>query len=793
MLCVLALAWAGPARAEPAGLADEALLKDAGVGTDGAGLLAFFRLRAAGAAPADRLSDLAEQLGAPAAADREKACGELVGIGTPALPVLRQLVKDPDNAVAFALAQRCLRAIETNPGAVPAAAARLLAQRRPAGTAETLLAYLPLAEDERVLEEVRQTLCAVAYRNGVADPALLKALEDPVALRRATAVDVLCQDGLAEPRAKLVKLLDDPKPSVRLRAGIALAQAREGRAVPVLAALLTDLGPEQARQAHEFLNELAGDRAPAVPFAEDAAARAACRKAWEAWWQGVSGPDLLAELRKRTLTEADREKAQALIAKLGDESFEVRQKATVEIKAMGALVLPMLRQAVNDPDLEISQRARAVLAELENDRNVPLPPVVPRLLALRKPAAGAEALIAYIPYADDEYLSGEAQAALNILAWPDGQPNPAVVKALADKVPARRAAAAVALSRGPAGEHRDALLRLLRDEDAQVRLQVGLALAQAGEREAVPVLIALLGELPQERSAPVEEYLRQVAGDGAPAEPPGDDRGRRRDNWAAWWKQHGGAVNVAVRRGSFSAGIQYGYTLLVQPQTASVVEVDRDGKVRWQISGLVGPQDAQALPGDRVLVAEYNARRVTERNLRGEVVWQKQLNNLPMHARRLPNGNTFIVTRGQILEVARDGHEVYVINRPNDLMSARKVREGLFVCVLNTGQCVHLDAQGRELKRFQMLGVSGFANDILANGHVILPVPFQNKVMEYDQDGKVVWEASIVQPIAAERLPNGHTLVTNQQFPLRLLELDRNGKQVAEIPLASFTPRVHRR
>lgn len=103
-------------------LTDELTLKSAGLPVDGTGLLAFFRTRVKGEATPDRLSALVEQLGSRDAGEREKAAAELVAIGPPAVPSLRQVAKDPDAAEAAGLARRCLTALETNSAAVTAAA-----------------------------------------------------------------------------------------------------------------------------------------------------------------------------------------------------------------------------------------------------------------------------------------------------------------------------------------------------------------------------------------------------------------------------------------------------------------------------------------------------------------------------------------------------------------------------------------------------------------------------------------------------------------------------------------------
>ncbi len=129
-----------------------------------------------------------------------------------------------------------------------ATAARLLAVHKPEGTVGALLGYLPFAEDERVLMEMEATLVAVALRDGKPDAVLVKALEDPVPLRRTIAAGVLCQAGGASVHAIVRPLLKDPKPTVRLKVSLALVEANDAEAVPVLIDLLSEL-PAGATQA----------------------------------------------------------------------------------------------------------------------------------------------------------------------------------------------------------------------------------------------------------------------------------------------------------------------------------------------------------------------------------------------------------------------------------------------------------------------------------------------------------------------------------------------------------------
>ena len=220
----------------------------------------------------------------------------------------------------------------------------------------------------------------------------------------------------------------------------------------------------------------------------------------------------------------DREKAANLIHQLGDDSFDVRQKAKMELKEMGVLVIRMLRQVVNDPDQEVSQNARFVLQEIDKDKAAPMTPVAVRVAALRKPAGAAEVLLAYLPFCDDEGMQGEVQSALNAVAYPDGKPAPALVKALEDKAAARRGAAAEALCFGPLGDNLPAVKKLLTDDDRPVRLQAALALAGGPhDRDAVPVLIGLIDEskLNADQSSPGRGIPAAHGRRPRPAEPAG--------------------------------------------------------------------------------------------------------------------------------------------------------------------------------------------------------------------------------------------------------------------------------
>lgn len=328
---VIALAVALAPAQPPAGAnADEQTLTKARIGTDGASLVAFFKSRALPDVDRQRLAALIRQLGDDAYAVRERASSELAAIGLPAVAVLRKATSDPDVEIARR-AERCLKQIERVPtAALTAAAARVMAQRKPAGGLRVLLDYLPSADEPVVAEEVREAVCALAITNGVPDPLLTAALEDASPVRRGAAAVALVRTGRPDAVAAAGRALADGSVDVRRRAAVALVtRAKDRSAVPALIGLLAELPPAEAWPVQELLGRMAGENAPATTPGTDEAARRRNRDAWQGWWDkhgaatdltkldtepGMQGLTLVVVQRHRpvavgSVLEIDRDKA----------------------------------------------------------------------------------------------------------------------------------------------------------------------------------------------------------------------------------------------------------------------------------------------------------------------------------------------------------------------------------------------------------------------------------------------------------------------------------------------------
>jgi HEAT repeat protein len=162
----------------------------------------------------------------------------------------------------------------------------------------------------------------------------------------------------------------------------------------------------------------------------------------------TDGAGLIAFLGKHTLDDAARAGMLALIRKLGDSSFQTREKARDDLIAQGERAAPLLSQAVRDPDPEVASRARECLDKISKgqpQRAVLIAAL--RLLAQRRPDRATETLLSYLPCAPDETVAQAVQGALVAVALQNDAASRALLQAVQSKDPAQRRAAEIALGR----------------------------------------------------------------------------------------------------------------------------------------------------------------------------------------------------------------------------------------------------------------------------------------------------------------------------------------------------------
>src|SRR5262249_50972018 len=131
-----------------------------------------------------------------------------------------------------------------------------------------------------------------------------------------------------------------------------------------------------------------------------------------------------------------------------------------------------------------------------------------------RPTGAVALLLECVGNAEDEPLVSEMRVALGLVGVRDGKADPLLVKALTDKSVPKRLAAA--LARVNCDAQLPAVRKRLKDDELSIRLRVGLALLQRGERDALKVLAAGMGEKPTRETALAEDMLCRLAGERSP-------------------------------------------------------------------------------------------------------------------------------------------------------------------------------------------------------------------------------------------------------------------------------------
>jgi hypothetical protein len=265
---------------------------------------------------------------------------------------------------------------------------------------------------------------------------------------------------------------------------------------------------------------------PALAAAEPTPSRATVRPA------RTPSESPLVFFRRHTLSDFDGQRVAALVKQLDSATYKERERSSAALLAEGPRVLPLLRESLAGATLEKRMRLEKCIKALDDPTRFAAVQAALERLKDQRPEGACPVLLAYLPYVHEDAVD-ELLDVLCRLATRCG-PDPALITALADPHPARRAAAAVVVAAAGSAPQRAAVRRLLEDPDAWVRFRAAQGLLAARDKSAVPVLVALLkAERPVAERA--ESLLLAVAGKDSPRQSL-DDPAKCHAAWAGWWE-----------------------------------------------------------------------------------------------------------------------------------------------------------------------------------------------------------------------------------------------------------------
>lgn len=488
---------------------------------------------------------------------------------------------------------------------------------------------------------------------------------------------------------------------------------------------------------------------------------------------------LLKYFQERTYPEVDPKIMQQLIDQLDDFRFEVREKAFKKILGYGTGAMVSLRAASKQRDPEAAVRVNELLNILKEKANPEVQAAVARLLAVQNVKQATGVILNYLPFAADDMVKDELKLALVLLTKQSKKADPALIESLSDKVSTiRRQFAAETILLASAKEQLPKAIELLQDPKVQVRMRVALAMLEQKEnatrKKAIDALVKDLGKIPVDQIWEVENILLQLASEDAPQisiATTKEDIQKFQLAWASWWAKN--KTNLDLAKLDEPKKIEGKITVVYQKvsrvvngrleRAHEVMELDKNKKEIWKFDvENTFPVDAQVIGKDRVIVAEYNGRAITERDFEGKVRWRYSVPNNPTSIQVLANGNYFITCRNLLLELNRNRKEVFRYSTNNLIYRACKMKNGLVVTVNNRGQLEILNPRSKKvLKTFNIGTVGTYYGNIqpLDNGNILIPFYTSNRVAEYTPNGKQVWQVTTSRPNSAIRLPNGNTIV----------------------------------
>jgi outer membrane protein assembly factor BamB len=400
------------------------------------------------------------------------------------------------------------------------------------------------------------------------------------------------------------------------------------------------------------------------------------------------------------------------------------------------------------------------------------------VLRQQKTPGGASAILTVAPIISEEWLIAYATHAMDATATKDDVA--ALKTALSSGDATSQLVSIRPLARLAPDEAKEPLKKLLSGSDDRVRLAAARSLANLSDRASLDALVALLESPTSKIRMRSHQSLRALTGQSIDFAPDGklEDRAKAIAAWKQWISADGATAQLKLPL--TDQQVLLGRTLYVSQSQSILVELDADKKKRWE-TRLPGPAwGCQGLPNGNRLVAVYAQSLVLEFDADGKEIWRKEgFPGPPYSVQRLDNGSTLVACADvqQVIEIAPDGttKPINVQGRP---MSAQRLENGNTLVALQQGnRVVEVDSAGKIV--WEVRTGNGPSHAIrLDNGNTLISLMNSRQVVEYDATGKtIVWRsnARFANPYAAQRLSNGHTLVSDYQG---LHELDADGTKV---------------
>ncbi len=659
-------------------------------------------------------------------------------------------------------------------------ALKVIASEGKAESSEVLFAYLPFAAEEILRNECESTLRVLFTTTTTSGIVFERTLTDPNPYKRAVAAEILVRKGNPKQISMAKSLLNDTSSLVRTRLVLAFLEQKDRIAMPAALKLLASDSKDTSSLIETALATLAGELAIQGPKNDDSISRSINQAAWAGWWKSINEQDLLALLRESTapmemIAEADKI--------FNDNNIElikkhINSKSFKSNPAMQAFLLNRAAFYMNIAKL-IEPDSNAIKLLLQSNQ---ITPALIRMITLVRPANAIEIILAYIPSCNDDNIQDLLRECLELYLNGQNTIPPALITASTSNIEELRTFAGKVLAQSPNEIAQKICTTLLADSSVRVRFEVARESIKNQNKSAIPVLIELMTKVSAEKAETIDQTLRAIAKGKSPESK--NDSKMDAAAWNTWWRKEG--HQLVLTPGAKIQETLKNFLVVEsfnqEKKSGRVFFINPSGKTLWEIANLSNPTDALLLPNNKILITEQGANRITERDTKGNISWEKSATN-PFLSQRLSNGNIFIASRNKIVEVSRNGTEIFSFSYPNQtILAACKTRTNEYALLSYNGVFLKLDSKGNEVSKSRIpfptnFGINGGA--ITQNDRVLVSIPTLNKIMEFNFSGQSTWESTITMPGIPTKLPNGNVVAPSLNGS-KIVEIQMDGKIIYE-------------
>ena len=665
-------------------------------------------------------------------------------------------------------------------------ALKVIASEGKAESSEVLFAYLPFAAEEILRNECESTLRVLFTTTTTSGTLFEKTLTDPNPYKRAVAAEILVRKGNPKQISMAKSLLNDTSSLVRTRLVLAFLEQKDRIAMPAALNLLASDSKDTSSLIETALATLAGELAIQGPKNDDSISRSINQAAWAGWWKSINEQDLLALLRESTAPMemiADADKI------FNDNNIELIKKHinSKSFKSNPALQAFLLNRAAFDMKIAklIEPDSNAIKLLLQSNQ---ITPALIRLVTLVRPANAIEIILAFIPSCNDDNIQDLLGECLGLYLNDQNTIPPALIAASTSNIEELRTFAGKVLAQSPNEIAQKTCTTLLADSSVRVRFEVARESIKNQNKSAIPVLIELMTKVSAEKAETIDQTLRAIAKGKSPESK--NDSKMDAAAWNTWWRKEG--PQLVLTPGAKIQETLKNFLVVEsfnqEKKSGRVFLINPSGKTLWEIANLSNPTDALLLPNNKILITEQGANRITERDTKGNISWEKSATN-PFLSQRLSNGNIFIASRNKIVEVSRNGTEIFSFSYPNQtILAACKTRTNEYALLCYNGVFLKLDSKGNEVSKSRIpfptnFGINGGA--ITQNDRVLVSIPTLNKIMEFNFSGQSTWESTITMPGIPTKLPNGNVVAPSLNGS-KIVEIQMDGKIIYESAPTSY-------